>query len=116
MSNVIRAAADPSAGTAPVPLDDQRWPELVSQVGVEVAEPLTAALERIHVLSSTGKIDRAGLDPELDRLGVESLYRDTEGNLWIGTAPSLFRLRPDRSIERIGPDDFVRDSWVLAIY
>ncbi len=61
MSNVIRAAADPSAGTAPVPLDDQRWPELVSQVGVEIAEPLTAALERIHVLSSTGKIDRAGL-------------------------------------------------------
>ncbi|MEO7116732.1 MAG: hypothetical protein ABIZ18_12830, partial [Caldimonas sp.] len=61
MSNVIRAAADPSAGTAPVPLDDQRWPELVSQVGVEVAEPLTAALERIHVLSTTGKIDRAGL-------------------------------------------------------
>jgi diguanylate cyclase (GGDEF)-like protein len=63
-----------------------------------------------------GKIERSGLDPELDRLGVESLYRDREGNLWIGTAPSLFRLRPDRSLERIGADDFVRDSWVLAIY
>jgi ligand-binding sensor domain-containing protein len=63
-----------------------------------------------------GKIERAGLDPELDRLGVESLYRDRDGNLWIGTAPSLFRLRPDRSIERIGADAFVRDSWVLAIY
>jgi diguanylate cyclase (GGDEF)-like protein len=63
-----------------------------------------------------GKIDRAGLDPELDRLGVESLYRDHDGNLWVGTAPTLFRLRPDRSVERIGADDFVRDSWVLAIY
>ena len=33
----------------------------MSQVGVEIAEPLTAALERIHVLTATGKIDRAGL-------------------------------------------------------
>src|SRR6185369_7590970 len=40
---------------------DQRWHALVSQVGVEIAEPLTAALERIHVLTATGKIDRAGL-------------------------------------------------------
>ena len=41
--------------------DEQRWPDLVSQVGAEIAEPLTAALERIHVLTATGKIDRAGL-------------------------------------------------------
>jgi hypothetical protein len=34
---------------------------LVSQVGSEIAAPLTAALERIHVLTATGKIDRAGL-------------------------------------------------------
>jgi len=63
-----------------------------------------------------GQIERAGLDPDLDRLGVESLYRDGDGNLWIGTAPMLFRLRPDRHLERIAPEDFVRDSWVLAIY
>ena len=47
---------DPSPG-AP----DERWHELVSQVGAEIAAPLTAALERIHVLTATGKIDRAGL-------------------------------------------------------
>lgn len=41
--------------------DDERWHELVSQVGAEIAAPLTAALERIHVLTATGKIDRAGL-------------------------------------------------------
>jgi len=46
----------------PVPLvDDERWHELVSQLGAEIAAPLTAALERIHVLTATGKIDRAGL-------------------------------------------------------
>ena len=43
------------------PAADERWHELVSQVGAEIAAPLTAALERIHVLTATGKIDRAGL-------------------------------------------------------
>ncbi len=65
---------------------------------------------------SGGKIERAGVDADVDRLGIESLYRDSDANLWIGTAPTLFRLRPDHSIERIGADAFVRDSWVLAIY
>lgn len=40
---------------------DDRWRELVSAVGAEIAGPLTAALERIHALSTTGRIDRAGL-------------------------------------------------------
>ncbi|MEP7302921.1 MAG: hypothetical protein ABI699_15520 [Caldimonas sp.] len=46
---------------SPAATDDERWHELVSQVGAEIAEPLTAALERIHLLTATGKIDRAGL-------------------------------------------------------
>ena len=41
--------------------DEARWPELVSQLGAEIAAPLTAALERINALTATGKIDRAGL-------------------------------------------------------
>jgi len=65
---------------------------------------------------SSDKIERASIDAELDHAGIESLYRDSDANLWIGTAATLFRLRPDRSLERIGADDFTRDSWVLAIY
>jgi CheY-like chemotaxis protein len=38
-----------------------RFQELLSQVGRELAEPLTTALERIDALVGTGKIDRAGL-------------------------------------------------------
>ena len=55
--------APPLSAVSPVSMrdDEQRWPDLVSQVGAEIAEPLTAALERIHVLTATGKIDRAGL-------------------------------------------------------
>src|ERR1700754_2484372 len=41
--------------------ESERWHELVSQIGVEIAAPLTAAIERINTLTSTGKIDRQGL-------------------------------------------------------
>ena len=49
------------------PLDLQA---LVSQLGSEVAETLSSALERVTTLSATGKIDRAGLRmlrDEIDR-------------------------------------------------
>ncbi len=46
--------ADPKA-------DRERWHALVSQIGAEIAAPLTAALERINTLTSTGRIDRQGL-------------------------------------------------------
>jgi hypothetical protein len=39
----------------------ERWAALVTQIGVEIAAPLTAALERINALTSTGNIDRKGL-------------------------------------------------------
>jgi diguanylate cyclase (GGDEF)-like protein len=65
---------------------------------------------------SDGHVIAANYGDELDTRGIESLFRDSDGNLWIGTAPTLFRLRPDDRLERIGVDDFTRDSWVLAVY
>ncbi|HEX7439647.1 MAG TPA: hypothetical protein VF319_06065 [Caldimonas sp.] len=41
--------------------ENERWHQLVSEIGVEIAAPLTAALERINALIATGRIDRAGL-------------------------------------------------------
>ena len=41
--------------------EQERWHALVAQIGAEIAAPLTAALERINTLTSTGRIDRAGL-------------------------------------------------------
>ena len=43
------------------PGEHERWHELVAQIGAEIAVPLTAALERINALTSTGRIDRQGL-------------------------------------------------------
>lgn len=54
-----------SAVTSPEPIPEamelDRWHELVSQIGRELAAPLTAALERVTTLTTTGRIDRAGL-------------------------------------------------------
>lgn len=44
------------------PLDEaQRLHDLLSQIGAEIAGPLTAVLERINTLTNTGRIDRNGL-------------------------------------------------------
>jgi hypothetical protein len=62
------AEADPSPpSVSSALLDEQidtelsRWHELMGQVGRELAEPLTAALERVTTLTTTGRIDQAGL-------------------------------------------------------
>lgn len=65
MSDLDRNSA-PQRQSHPAPAADdteatQRWHRLVSEIGAATATPLTAALERIHALISSGKIDRAGL-------------------------------------------------------
>ena len=40
---------------------ETRWSELLAQVGSEVAGPLTAAVERLNQLATTGRIDRPSL-------------------------------------------------------
>jgi CheY-like chemotaxis protein len=41
--------------------DDMHWRDIIGQIGSEVGLPLSSALERVTVLATTGKIDRAGL-------------------------------------------------------
>jgi hypothetical protein len=53
--------ATPLSASEGVDGETDRWHDLVSQMGAEIAAPLTAALERINTLTSTGKIDRSGL-------------------------------------------------------
>ncbi len=65
-----RADHDPMTMTARPPLPapeidsadtQEAWRELTAQIGREVAEPLSAALERVIQLTTTGGIDREGL-------------------------------------------------------
>jgi len=39
----------------------ERWHELVAEIGAATAAPLTSALERIHTLITSGRIDRTSL-------------------------------------------------------
>lgn len=65
MSDVNRNAAQ-RARSHPAPAADEngaaeRWHTIVAAIGEATAAPLTSALERIHALVSSGRIDRAGL-------------------------------------------------------
>jgi len=65
MSDIRRTPATSGAATLGAGTDPQadceRWHALVSQIGAEIAAPLTAALERVNTLTSTGRIDRQSL-------------------------------------------------------
>jgi len=61
MSDVKHSGAPHRPTTPGEAADASRWHDLISAVGSEIAMPLTAALERINALTTTGKIDRAGL-------------------------------------------------------
>jgi len=60
MSEIGRTPAAAEADDVS-PADHARWQKLVAEMGAEIAAPLTAALERITTLTSTGRIDKRGL-------------------------------------------------------
>lgn len=62
LSSTEADGASPAGSAQPMPpAADEPWRELVTQIGEEIAGPLTAALERVYALTSTGAIDRQGL-------------------------------------------------------
>lgn len=66
MSDLERTGTAAASRTHPAPaVDDseatQRWHRLVTEIGAATATQLTSALERIHTLITSGKIDRASL-------------------------------------------------------
>ena len=65
MSEVKNSSASqrttPTPGTDLERAESERWHELVAEIGAEIAAPLTAALARIHELTTTGRIDRGSL-------------------------------------------------------
>jgi CheY-like chemotaxis protein len=76
--------------------DLMRFQELVAQVGRELAEPLTAALERVNALMSTGRIDRAGLKSLLSEMD-----RARQAGIWCQQISRLSSGRARQSHERV---------------
>ncbi len=54
-------ASAPQAATTPLLDSDEHWHELIGQVGSDVSQLLTRALERVTTLTTTGRIDRESL-------------------------------------------------------
>lgn len=73
-----------------------RWHELLGQVGRELAEPLTAALERVTTLTTTGRIDRAGL-----RALRDEVDRARQTGIWCQQIARLASGRIRQSHERV---------------
>ncbi|MGE5452587.1 MAG: hypothetical protein ACM3VZ_12200 [Acidobacteriota bacterium] len=73
-----------------------RWHDLVSQIGRELAEPLTAALERVTTLTTTGRIDRAGL-----RALRDEVDRARQTGIWCQQIARLASGRIRQSHERV---------------
>lgn len=73
-----------------------RWQELLAQAGRELAEPLTAALERVATLTTTGRIDRTGL-----RTLLEEVDRARQAGIWCQQISRLASGRVRQSHERI---------------
>ena len=89
LSDLKHSARHPGPSAYANPGEADHWPELVSAIGSEVAGPLTAALERIHTLITTGRIDRAGLRALCDEvtsarqvsMNAQQLVRFSSGRL-----------------------------------
>jgi hypothetical protein len=79
--------------------------ELAGDLGAEIAVPLTAALERVNVLATTGKIDRAGLAAL--RTEIEAARR---AGMIAQQVCRLARARLRQAAERIDLSSQLRDA------
>lgn len=84
------------SGSEPDNAELARWHERLGQVGRELAEPLTAALERVTTLTTTGRIDRAGL-----RALRDEIDRARQTGIWCQQIARLASGRIRQSQERV---------------
>ncbi len=102
MGSIETVGKSASASGLPIPAGqgEERWRQVIAELGAEIAHPLTAALERIQALISSGRIDRSGL---------RSLRDEIEAARQVGmTAQLLARFanaRMQQSRERVALAD-----------
>lgn len=76
--------------------DTARWLALLTQVGQESAEPLSAALERVTSMATTGQIDRRGI-----RALRDEIARARQAGIWSQQIARLASGRIRQSHERV---------------
>ena len=100
----VRPSRQAEPGAQPAGPAEIPWRDLVADIGADIASPLTDALELIHTMVSTGRIDADGL---------RALRHAVEGARQVGmTAQQLTRFASRRvrlSHERLQLTDMLRD-------
>ncbi len=95
----------PSVAPKSQDVDQTRWHDLVSQIGQELAAPLTSALERVTTLATTGRIDKAGLralQDEVDRARQTGIWCQQIARLASGRVkPSLERIHLTHTVQSV---------------
>jgi len=61
MTDLNRAPISVAQAPQEAPVEHDHWRDVVSEMSAEIAGPLTAALDRVQTLTSTGRIDRSSL-------------------------------------------------------
>jgi len=61
MTDLNRAPISVAHAPEEAPVEHDHWRDVVSEMSAEIAGPLTAALDRVQILASTGRIDRSSL-------------------------------------------------------
>lgn len=93
--NLFTTAQQRARAAALPPEADDDGHDLVAQIGSEVAAVLSRALERVHELAATGRIDRASLRALCDE--IERARRvGMMGQQVTRVASGRFRLTPER--------------------
>ena len=86
------------------PVEQDHWRDVVSEMSAEIAGPLTAALDRVQTLATTGRIDRGSLralGEEIERarqisMSGQQIARLASGRLW--RRPRWPRASPARDV------------------
>jgi hypothetical protein len=61
MTDLNRAPISVAQAPQEAPVEHDHWRDVVSEMSAEIAGPLTAALDRVQTLTTTGRIDRSSL-------------------------------------------------------
>jgi len=61
MTDLTRAPLSVAQAPKEAPVEPDHWRDVVNEMSAEIAGPLTAALDRVQTLTTTGRIDRSSL-------------------------------------------------------
>ena len=92
-------------------------PPMVARLVVTDAGVWAGTSRGLYLLPAQG--DGAATQPfemELSQARIEHVFQDHNDNLWIATAATLWRRRPDGSLERVRDEDLTARAFIVSTF